>query len=135
MNNKDNITNNNIVSEQFRRYDSFVARTLAFIYKECKDTDKIILSYYNNNNYISNYVLSICFIYSDLENKPIYISGNFLTYLKLKFKYFRKRKLHYQFTFSNDTLCSNAIVFSLADRAKEEITIAKEIYEAYYKNN
>ena len=70
MNNKDNITNNNIVSEQFRRYDSFVARTLAFIYKECKDTDKVILSYYNNDNYISNYVLSVCFIYSDLENKP-----------------------------------------------------------------
>lgn len=135
MNNTNTNTNikieNNITSEEYSKYDAFVARTLAFLYKEFKEKDKIILNY--NKDYFSDYMLSICFMYSDIENKSIYIHTKFLTYLKLKLKFFKKRKIKFHFSFDNNNLCAPYVLSILAYEAKEHISIAKKIYEIYYK--
>lgn len=127
-------------SINYNLYDTIVAETIAQISKQIKDTDKIVINYNNNitRRPYSQYILRIAFIVSDITNKPIYIKGNILTYLRLKVKYSKTRKIYYEYSGNNNYIINpeSCVLTTIMQPGIKERTerplIVEEIYNTYY---
>ena len=113
----------------YNLYDNIVAKTLEAMLKMNKGKKYIITEY--KDNVIDNYILHLLFMSSDMTKKQIYVKTDIITYLKLKIRYYKKRKIKLC-CFNEEYIIPEELADYICKEQNQSISVIDEIYKTYY---
>lgn len=113
----------------YNLYDRVVAKTLEIALKINKDKDYIVIEY--KDNIVNRYILHLLFMSTDITNKKVYVKTDLLTYLKLKARLFKKRKIKLC-CFKEEYIVPEDLANHICTDLEQSIFIIDEVYQTYY---